>query len=196
MKLENISKSFGSKLVLDRVSAEFTEGVTCLTGPSGCGKTTLLRVIAGLETADSGVLKDRPRRVSFMFQEDRLFPWLTALENIKIVCNDEERARALLKAVELEAEEKSLPATLSGGMKRRIALARALAFDCGLLILDEPFKGMDRALTERLAPLVRNAGVPVIVSTHSPDEQALLGGRVMRISKAGSSEHPQLLLLP
>ncbi len=87
MKLENISKSFGSKLVLNRVSAEFTEGVTCLTGPSGCGKTTLLRVIAGLETADSGVLKDRPRLGSFSGRQRPL----SAVEGVGVFAQDHGR---------------------------------------------------------------------------------------------------------
>ncbi|MBQ3577591.1 MAG: ABC transporter ATP-binding protein [Firmicutes bacterium] len=181
MKLENITVRYADKLVLDRFSLDIGSGVTCLSGPSGCGKTTLLRVAAGLLIPDEGTVTGRPSRISFMFQEDRLFPWLTALENIELVCRDRDKALRCLEAVELGSEAGSLPSSLSGGMKRRVALARALAFECGLLLLDEPFKGMDPDLTRRLIPLITSLDVPVIAATHSEEELALLGGRVVEM---------------
>ena len=184
MKLENITVRYADKLVLDRFSLDIGSGVTCLSGPSGCGKTTLLRVAAGLLIPDEGTVTGRPSRISFMFQEDRLFPWLTALENIELVCRDRDKALRCLEAVELGSEAGSLPSSLSGGMKRRVALARALAFECGLLLLDEPFKGMDPDLTRRLIPLITSLDVPVIAATHSEEELALLGGRVIVMEPA------------
>ena len=187
MKLDSVTVRYGEKLVLDRFSLDVGPGITCLKGPSGCGKTTLLRVMSGLIIPDSGTVTGRPGRISFMFQEDRLFPWLTVLENVKLVCGDAQKSMDLLKAVELEKEAGSLPSSLSGGMKRRVALARALAFDCGMLLLDEPFKGMDPGLTGRLVPLITSLSIPVIVSTHSLDEAALLGGKILKIGRTDQS---------
>ena len=156
MKIRDLCVSFGEKQVLDHFTADFGPGITLLKAPSGYGKTTLLHTIAGLIIPDSGEILGRPEKISLMFQDDRLFPWLTALQNIKAVCDDEALSRRLLEAVELSEEEKSKPASLSGGMRRRISFARALAYQGDLLLLDEPFKGMDLALIERLAPLLQN----------------------------------------
>ena len=185
MRIENLSVSYGDKKVLRSFTAQFDAGITLLTGPSGYGKTTLLHTIAGLITPDEGRITGRPERISLMFQDDRLLPWLSALQNIEIVCDDKDRAMHFLKAVELEHEAKSLPGSLSGGMRRRVALARALAYRADLLLLDEPFKGMDLALIRRLAPLVREPGIPVILSSHSPEEQEIIGGRIFRMDEAG-----------
>ena len=183
MRVTDLCVSFGDKKVLDRFSAEFGPGITCLTGPSGYGKTTLLHTIAGLIVPDSGEITGRPEKVSLMFQDDRLFPWMNALQNIAVVCDDEARAMQYLKAVELEQEASSMPSSLSGGMRRRIALARALAYSGEILLLDEPFKGMDLPLVERLAPLIQNLGIPVILSTHSTEEQTIIGGRILEMDK-------------
>ena len=183
MKLEMINVSYDDKQVLKDFSAEFGPGITLLTGPSGFGKTTLLHTIAGLIKPESGRIEGAPQKPSLMFQDDRLFPWLSALKNIEIVCDDEAKARSLLKAVELEGEADTLPEELSGGMRRRVALARALAFGGDMLLLDEPFKGMDIELITRLAPLIKSQTVPVIISTHSPEEQQIIGGRVLEMDK-------------
>ncbi len=183
MRVEDLTVRFDDKLVLDHFSAEFSDGITCIVGPSGYGKTTLLRTIAGLIVPETGRIIGRPEPVCLMFQEDRLFPWMTALENINVVCDDIEKARYYLNAVELGREEGSYPKELSGGMKRRIAFARALAFKSGLLLMDEPFKGMDLPLVGRMAPLIRELDIPVILSTHSPEEQAIIGGEIMEMNK-------------
>lgn len=183
MKVNSLVVRYDEKLVLDHFSAEFGNGITCIAGPSGYGKTTLLSCIAGLIVPESGTIEGRPERICMMFQEDRLFPWLNALQNIMIVCDDEERARYYLKAVELEKEAQTMPEALSGGMRRRISFARALAYDADLLLLDEPFKGMDLPLIRRLAPLVQDLNIPVILSSHSPEEQAIIGGKVLEMNK-------------
>ena len=183
MKIRDLCVSFGEKQVLNHFTAEFGPGITLLKAPSGYGKTTLLHTIAGLIVPDSGEITEKPEKISLMFQEDRLFPWLTALQNIKAVCDDEALSRRLLEAVELSKEEKSKPASLSGGMRRRISFARALAYQGDLLLLDEPFKGMDLALVERLAPLLQNLTIPVILSTHSPEEQEVIGGTILEMDK-------------
>ena len=183
MKIKNLCVSYGEKKVLQDFSAEFGEGITLLTGPSGFGKTTLLHTIAGLVEPDSGEIIGRPERISLMFQDDRLLPWLTALQNIEVVCDDRERAMYYLRAVELEKEADSKPGALSGGMRRRVALARALAYESDLLLLDEPFKGMDLPLIKRLVPLIQELTIPVILSSHSPEEQEIIGGTIFPMDR-------------
>lgn len=179
--LQNVSFSYPDKPVLRDFSCAFPDtGVTCLTGPSGCGKTTVLRLLAGLETPASGSIANRPARISFMFQEDRLLPWATAEENVSLVLNTPDAgdvAETWLDAVGLSDVHTDLPDALSGGMQRRVALARALAAPSDLLLLDEPFTGLDRALTQTLAGLIRVAAEqkPVIMVTHNAEEIALLG---------------------
>ena len=183
MRLESICVRYGEKRVLDGFTADFGPGITCIVGPSGFGKTTLLHTIAGLVKPESGQIVDGPARAALMFQDDRLFPWMSALQNVAVVCGDEARARQALDAVELADEADSRPETLSGGMRRRVALARALAYGGDMLLLDEPFKGMDLPLIERLVPLIRACSVPVLCATHGPEEQALLGGDVLALDR-------------
>ena len=183
MKISKLCVSYGDKTVLQDFSAEFGNGITLLTGPSGFGKTTLLHTVAGLIEPDSGEIIGRPERISLMFQDDRLLPWLTALQNIEIVCDDREKAMHYLRAVELEAEAGTKPAALSGGMRRRVALARALVYESDLLLLDEPFKGMDIPLIKRLAPLLQKLTIPVILSSHSPEEQEIIGGTIFPMDR-------------
>lgn len=177
--VQNLSFSYGEKKILENVSFAFPSAVTCIEGPSGCGKTTLLRLIAGLEKPDSGLISGVPFKISFLFQEDRLLPWFTAEENIRAVLpkGRKQEAAAWLSAVELSQEAEKRPENLSGGQRRRVALARALAYDGSLLILDEPFKGLDHALIKRLAPLVLSKNVPIIMTSHAPEEAELLGGQ-------------------
>ncbi len=182
IRLDDVSVRFGEKRVLERFSLALPEsGILGLSGPSGCGKTTLARVLAGLIRPDSGDISGiAPGDAAMLFQEDRLLPWLSALGNVAAVC-DRECAREFLVAVGLESEADARPDALSGGMRRRVALARALAYPSRLLILDEPFTGIDGALRERLYPLIRAAAEkkPVVLITHSPDELAALSDRTL-----------------
>ncbi|ODU56136.1 MAG: hypothetical protein ABT01_04555 [Clostridium sp. SCN 57-10] len=181
MIVQQVSVTFGDKRVLSSFSADFSHGITCLRGASGGGKTTLLRVLAGLQKPDNGTVLQPFCRPAFMFQEDRLFPWLTAAQNVSAVLSapNLREAAKWLAAVELNGEEDSYPGQLSGGMQRRVALARTLAYQGDALLLDEPFKGLDPPLVRRLIPLVTRQTVPVIIATHSDEEIALLGGRVI-----------------
>ena len=123
-------------------------GVYALTGASGCGKTTLLRLMAGLERPKSGSV-EVDGRISAVFQEDRLLPWLTALENVSVV-SDTETAERMLAAVGLANDVHRFPRQLSGGMCRRVAIARALAYGGDVLLLDEPFNGIDREAAQHI----------------------------------------------
>ena len=165
-----VSVSFGEKRVLDRFSLEVPEtGITALSGPSGCGKTTLLRVMAGLQMVEAGEIQ-LPDEPVLLFQEDRLLPWRTAEQHITDVLPKGRRQEAgrWLALAELEGEERTKPGALSGGMRRRLALARALACGGGIYLLDEPFTGVDVPRAERILARVRELGRPVLLSTHEP----------------------------
>lgn len=178
--------------------------ILALTGPSGSGKTTLLRAIAGLvqprqaliqcggetwvDTAAGRAQPARERRVGFVFQHYGLFPHMSALENVMAASRDapvrtrRERALTLLERVHLKGLEDRRPAELSGGQQQRVAVARALARDPKVLLLDEPFSAVDRATRERLyhelAALRRELRMPVVLVTHDLDEAAMLADRL------------------
>ena len=183
--VDSLSFAYGDKQLFDGLSLSFG-GVSCITGLSGCGKTTLLRLLAGLEKPQSGTIAGVADRVSFMFQEDRLLPWSSARENVAAALSADEadNAESWLKKVELEDCLSSYPGNMSGGQTRRVALARALAYRGGVLILDEPFKGFDPELTRRMAGLILSQNVPVIASVHSLEEIGLLGGDIIRLGEA------------
>lgn len=175
----NITFSQGDqkKTVLDHLSLEFPVGkTTVVMGPSGCGKTTLLRLIAGIISPTLGNVARETDRVSFLFQDTALLPWLTAEENVNLVLSDSKKtlpvAKEWLALVGLTEEGGSFPAALSGGMQQRVALARALAFDAELLLLDEPFRGMDEALHEQMRELIRTVchGKTTILVTHDKND--------------------------
>ena len=159
MKIENLTVRFGEKLVFDNFSFNFDDkGVYLLEGVSGKGKTTLFNVIAGLLKPDAGDIDLEGKRVSYMFQEDRLFPDFTILENVAAVTSggdsDIEHCKELLIRLGLQDELGSYPTQLSGGMQRRVALARALAYDADVILLDEAFKGLDEKTCQNAIDLV------------------------------------------
>ena len=179
IELKHIFVAFGDKQVLRDFSYRFEAGKHyALFGPSGCGKTTLLRVIAGLQAPDRGeVLGADAAQLSFCFQEDRLLPWYSIEKNIVLalpaaVQKDKENARRIAKEwllqVGLAGEENAYPASLSGGMKRRAALARALACDAPVLLMDEPFRALDDAAHMEMLHLVKTLakGKTLILVTH------------------------------
>ena len=145
ISVSHLTLSYGEKRVLEDFSLTLPErGVTVLSGPSGCGKTTLLRCLAGLERPRSGRIQaPPPRETSLLFQEDRLFPWRTVEQHLMDVLPQSRWAEVprWLALAELTGEEGSFPASLSGGMRRRLALVRALALGGQLYLLDEPFTG-------------------------------------------------------
>lgn len=191
IKLENLCKRFGDHAVIEGLSYTLPDkGIFALMGPSGLGKTTLLRLLAGLEQPSNGTLESDHKRVSVAFQEPRLISWLDCKENITFVLSENngssEIADSFLKKLELSAVANARPETLSGGMKQRLSLARALAFGGDLLLLDEPFTGLDAALKERIAPLIKaaNPNGLTIVITHDKTEAALLGATVLHCEGA------------
>ena len=170
LEISHLTLSYGEKRVLEDFSLTLPlEGVTVLSGPSGCGKTTLMRCIAGLERPQVGTVAGlSPRETAFLFQEDRLFPWRTAEQHILDVLPKARRGEAdrWLALAGLEAEKAAYPAALSGGMKRRLALARTLALGGKLYLLDEPFTGVDGDRIRSLIAALRELGTPVLLSSH------------------------------
>lgn len=170
IELRNLCLSFGEKKVLEAFSLTLPKsGITALRGPSGCGKTTLLRILAGLETPDRGqVLGITPRQTAFLFQENRLLPWRTVEQQLTDVMArpDRAKAREWLELVELEGEEDRFPDQLSGGMGRRLALARCLALGGDLYLLDEPFAGVDPDRAERILMRLRERKLPILLVSH------------------------------
>lgn len=181
VKLTNLTHKYGQKTVLKDLNFTFPEkGIVTLTGPSGCGKTTLLRLVAGLERPSEGCLDVRCRELSVAFQEPRLLPWLNAEENVKFVLSKEKQGSGfvneLFEAFGLLAHKSTLPEALSGGMRQRISLMRALAVGADLLLLDEPFSALDDACKREAAAFVKNAnknGLTIVI-THDEREVELL----------------------
>ena len=170
IRVRDVTLRYGDKLVLDRFSLEIpAEGLTALNGPSGCGKTTLLRVLAGLEKRWSGTVDGvDPARTAFLFQEDRLLPWRTVGQHITDVLPRARRGERAdwLAFAELSGEENAYPAALSGGMARRLALARCAALGGNLFLLDEPFAGVDPQRAARILERLRTLDVPVVLASH------------------------------
>ena len=186
IKLEHLLVRYEKQTVINDLSFTFEDGhVYGILGESGIGKTTLINVIAGLLSPDDGELLCQYEKIGYVFQEPRLFPWMTALENVKCVCNDEGKARYYLSMLLADSEDK-LPDELSGGMKQRVSIARALAYEPQLLLLDEPFKGLDeetkKEVMEKVAYFIK--GKTAILITHSPEELCICD-RVLRLTNDG-----------
>lgn len=174
MKITNLYKRFGTKEIFKGESFYFENGkVTYILGESGIGKTTLLRIIAGLDNDFSGDFYEKSDRISYVFQEPRLFPHLSVEENIKIITeNSPYSVEEILKIVELEKEANTLPPSLSGGMKMRVSLARALYCNSDIVLMDEPFGALDENLKARILPKIFELlkDKTVIIVSHNIDE--------------------------
>ncbi len=198
VSLRNVGKVFGSgqRAVTARtgVDLEVAAGeFVCLIGASGCGKSTILNLVAGLDAPTTGTV-DVDGTTALMFQDAALFPWLTVQANVELpmrlagVAKDERRRRAseLIETVHLGGFAKKRPHQLSGGMRQRGALARALAQDADVLLMDEPFGALDAmtrdTLHEELDDLVRGHGTTVLFVTHNVREAARLGDRIVVMS--------------
>jgi NitT/TauT family transport system ATP-binding protein len=209
LEIKNLTKTFAmdkSKiLVIDNVSFSVgNDEFVCLVGPSGCGKSTMLRIIAGLEKADSGeilfhekpITKPTPK-IAMVFQLFGLLPWKTALENVEVpleVLGIEKEKRVhiaeeYLRMVGLEGFERTYPHDLSGGMKQRVGIARALSLKPEVLLMDEPFSSLDELTAKTLRELVldiwRNPTLPTntfIMVSHNVEEAVLMADRVIVMS--------------
>jgi len=204
--VKHVSKSFGTFVALNDVSLEVPSGaLLALLGPSGSGKTTLLRIIAGLEVADSGTVlyadEDvtgtavRERNVGFVFQHYALFKHLSVFENVAFGLRVrgesrtrvKERVRKLLRMVQLESLERSVPAQLSGGQRQRVALARALAAEPKVLLLDEPFGALDAKVRQELRQWLRRLHDEIhltsVFVTHDQEEAFEVADQVVVMNR-------------
>jgi len=184
--LDRISKSFDGKKVLQDFSATFPAGkVSCIMAPSGGGKTTLLRILMGFETPDSGQIKGlNGLKKSAVFQEDRLCAHLSPIANIRLITPLLARADVMkaMTTVGLQGCEDQPVHELSGGMRRRVAILRALLCDYDILLLDEPFKGLDMETKSRVMQDTarRSAGRTVLLVTHDATEaEAMYAGQII-----------------
>ena len=186
MKLVNFTKKYGEKTVFDRLSATFCEGeITCLLGASGVGKTTILNALAGF-IEYGGEIQEKPAACAYVFQEPRLFPRLTVLENLTLIGAAKEDALVMLKNVGLGGRENDYPARLSGGEKQRVSLARAFLSNAPLVLLDEPFSSLDTALTIRLIELFvrlwkekKEQNKTCVFVTHDLEEACMVADKVI-----------------
>ena len=205
IRIEGVSQAFGAEgdprrvVALESASLDISRGeLLCLIGPSGCGKSTLLNIVGGLAEPTTGkvtidgetVRGPSPQKVAFVFQENTLFPWRTIIDNVKLgmafqgVARSErdDRAMGALAAVGLAEFAQHYPAQLSGGMKQRAQLARALGLQTDILLMDEPFAALDEqtrmVLGEDLSELLARTGKTIVFVTHSLVEAVFLADRV------------------
>lgn len=188
IEIKNLSKSFENDR---KVIANFDlkiekEGITCLLGPSGCGKTTLLRIIAGLSKGDSGSVEGIDGvKFGYVFQEDRLLPWLTVKENIDWILPKENKIDLdfYLNMLEINQIKNLYPKALSGGMKQRVSIARAFAFNSDIIIMDEPFKSLDYSLKlnlmKSIIKLNEHDNKTILIVTHDVQVAAFMGQNII-----------------
>ena len=171
ISVQNLSHSYGEKLVLHNLTLSIpSTGITVLTGHSGCGKTTFLRLLAGLDHVQSGTIT-APRQVSMLFQEDRLFPWRTVAQQLTDALPHSRHGElsAWLSLADLSAEAHAYPSALSGGMGRRLALVRALSQPSALLLLDEPFTGIDPQRIATFMDFLKSLPIPTVLVSHQSE---------------------------
>ncbi|MDO4650698.1 MAG: ATP-binding cassette domain-containing protein [Eubacteriales bacterium] len=187
--VRKLNKSFGKKVVLKDFSGVFPEGKgSSIMGSSGCGKTTLLHILMGIEKADSGEITGMPRKISAVFQEDRLFDSFSALSNIRAVTGKEvpeERIREHLNALGITETENKPVSQFSGGMRRRVAIVRAVLCDADLILMDEPLKGLDQETKEVVMDYIKKQtrGKTTIIVTHDEEEAEALGEHKIRMTE-------------
>ncbi|MGD9893170.1 MAG: ABC transporter ATP-binding protein [Dehalococcoidia bacterium] len=216
LSVEGVSKRFGAVAAVDHADLALEQGrMLALLGPSGCGKTTLLRLIAGLNTADAGTIRldgdlltgpatmvpPERRRIGVVFQDFALFPHMNVAANVRFGLpkglDKRRRVDELLRLVRLEGLERRMPHELSGGQQQRVAIARALAAEPRLMLLDEPFSNLDpsirRSVRAEVRQLIDAIGMTAIVVTHDQDEALSLAHRVAvmmdgRVLQVGTPE--------
>ena len=213
--VKDVSLSFGSVEVLKRLSLDIPEGeFLVLLGPSGCGKSTILNLIAGLDRRFSGEIslsmpagsKTEQPKIGFVFQQPRLLNWRTVIENVELPLEQEvgdrnarqDLARKYLALVGLSGYETYYPLQLSGGMQQRAAIARALVIDPDVLLMDEPFSGLDeitaRKMRSELMRIWEETGKTILFVTHSISESVFLSQQILIVSRRPATIFKRLLI--
>ena len=206
IELNGISLSYGKHQVLDRLNLRIQENrINCILGPSGCGKSSILNLISGLIKPDSGTIHNQPAQVSYIFQDLRIIPWMTVLENIRFPLKGKMtqdqitiQARRYLEHVGLWQQRDAYPAQLSGGMKQRVSIARAFAFPSSVILMDEAFQGLDIVLKTRiLDEFVKSwedEPRTVLFVTHDLDEAFQIGQELVVLNARPSGDPYQVRL--
>lgn len=193
VKISNLCKQYtvdGHTIpVLNHLNLEIEDAdITVIVGRSGCGKTTLLRLLGSFEQPDSGTIEiPAGHRIGMVFQEPRLMPWLNTQENVAFGLKkkqvDPDKIQRLIALVGLEGFEKAYPSQLSGGMQQRAALARVLAYDPSIILMDEPFAALDHftreTMQQELIRIFRTSQKAIVFVTHSIDEALTIGQRIL-----------------
>ncbi|WP_149554161.1 ABC transporter ATP-binding protein [Treponema pectinovorum] len=190
LKVQNLRKYYNHKKILSDISFEVEDNqIAALVGPSGCGKTTLLNIISGLNSDYTGFVQNNFHKVGYVFQEDRILPWLTVFENIKIVREDgsDREVNQFIEMTGLKNYENYFPEELSGGMKQRCAIARALYFGSDFLLMDEPFKSLDYILKQQmlldLKKIQAQQKNSILFVTHDIDEAIFIADKILVLQK-------------
>lgn len=190
LEFQNVCFAYGKKQVLTDLSFILSDGeILAVMGESGCGKSTLLQLVAGFLKPKSGIILNQACKISYAFQEPRLFPWLTVTENLRAVLSDKDTADSriadALDAVSLSDAAHLYPDELSGGMKSRVSLARALAYGGDLYLLDEPFAALNEELRAELSiklrERIRQSGASAILVTHQRADAELMADRILAL---------------
>lgn len=201
LKIENLTKDFENLSVIENLNLEIKRNeIVAIIGPSGCGKSTLLNIISGISKKYEGKIHTSKPTIGYVFQDDRLLPWMNVFENVKVV-NDyakEEDILKIIKDVGLDGFERSYPDTLSGGMRQRCAIARGFNYDCDLLLMDEPFKSLDYNLRiEMLNTLIsiwKKSKKSILFITHEIDEALTVANRIIVLKKRPTTIQKQIIL--
>lgn len=194
LDITNLRKEYKGLCVLQNFNLHVEKDeILAIVGPSGCGKSTLLNLIAGITKGYEGEISNRANKTGYVFQEDRILPWLTVYENIKIVRKqeDERRIQELIRKMHLEGFEDYYPGQLSGGMRQRCGIARAFYFGSELLLMDEPFKSLDCKLRlemlQHLNDIWQDEKKTVIFVTHDIEEALMIADRIVILKNRPSN---------
>lgn len=185
IEIRDLIKKFNDHYVFNNLNLDIeSDKITVILGKSGCGKTTLLHLISNLEKYDSGSINTNNLKFSYVFQEPRLFPWLTIFENIQTITNlPSDEIYRMIRMVDLEKFSNSYPDELSGGMKSRVSLARAFAYKPNFLLMDEPFSNLDDftrvKMQEELLKLYNKENVGILFVTHNIDEALTIADKII-----------------
>lgn len=187
VRVEHVSKHFEKLNIFSDLSFEIVAGQSvALLGPSGCGKTTLIRMIASLDEDYTGQISRNYQKIGYVFQEPRLIPWKSVYDNLRFVLEDDEKINEALKIMKLDGFQDYKPAKLSGGMRQRVNLARALLNEPDLLLLDEPFTSLDLhtklSIIEDILDGKKQRTFSMIIVTHDVREALLMADRIILLS--------------